>query len=91
MHMVGAAGMPRRVLDYPQAFAGWNLVSSIGAFLGAFAFVWGLGTILYTIFAGKRILENNYWGEGATTLGVEVARWSGVVEVARWSGRCGGR
>ncbi len=52
MHMVGAAGMPRRVLDYPLAFAGWNLVSSIGAFLGAFAFVWGLGTILCTVSRG---------------------------------------
>lgn len=68
MHMVGAAGMPRRVLDYPEAFAGWNLIISVGAFFGACAFVWGLGTILYTIFAGKRVLENNYWGEGATTL-----------------------
>jgi cytochrome c oxidase subunit 1 len=44
------------------------LIISIGAFFGAFAFVWGLGTILYTILAGKRVLENNYWGEGATTL-----------------------
>jgi len=68
MHMLGAAGMPRRVLDYPEAFAGWNFVVSIGAYMGGAAFVFGLGVFLYTLMAGRRIAEPNYWGEGATTL-----------------------
>ena len=33
MHWLGLEGMPRRVADYADKFAAWNLVISIGAFL----------------------------------------------------------
>jgi cytochrome c oxidase subunit 1 len=67
MHMLGAAGMPRRYMDYPDVFAGWNFVISI-AFCGGLALLWGCGVILYALFAGKRVTEANYWDAGATTL-----------------------
>jgi cytochrome c oxidase subunit 1 len=66
-HFLGLAGMPRRVVDYPEAFAGWNLVSSIGAYISGL----GLLTFLFGIawaFLRKERAAGNPWGAGATTL-----------------------
>jgi cytochrome c oxidase subunit I len=67
MHFLGVSGMPRRYPDYPEAFAGWNFVSSIGSYIS------GLGMLIflfvvYRTFTSKIPLPSNYWGEGATTL-----------------------
>jgi len=66
-HFLGLAGMPRRYIDYPDAFAGWNYVSSVGSYISA------VGVIIFLIgvfeaFAKKRVAGDNPWGEGATTL-----------------------
>jgi cytochrome c oxidase subunit I len=67
MHFLGLAGMPRRIPDYPEAFAGWNFVSSIGSYITFAATVFFVFVALHTLLAGKRIGANP-WGEGATTL-----------------------
>ena len=67
MHFSGLAGMPRRYVDYPDAFAGWNLVSSWGAYLSGISALLFLYIMFRTFTAGAKC-EDNPWGEGATTL-----------------------
>ena len=66
-HFLGLAGMPRHYADYPDAYAGWNEISSYGSYLSAF----GVLIFLYCVleaFMKKRPAGDNPWGEGATTL-----------------------
>jgi cytochrome c oxidase subunit 1 len=67
MHFSGLAGMPRRIADYPDAFAGWNLISSWGAYISFGAALFFL-YVVYKTFKTTEKVEANYWGEGATTL-----------------------
>jgi cytochrome c oxidase subunit 1 len=67
-HFLGRQGMPRRYIDYPDAFALWNQVSSWGAFLSFASFVFFIGVVFYTILAGRKVEEPAYWGEHADTL-----------------------
>jgi len=67
MHFSGLAGMPRRIPDYPDAFDGWNYISSLGAYMsfaGAILFIF---IVWRTMSAGAKVGDNQ-WGEGATTL-----------------------
>jgi cytochrome c oxidase subunit 1 len=67
MHFLGLAGMPRRYPDYPNAFADWNLVSSIGSYMSFAGFLVFLVMVWRTLAAGKPCPANP-WGESATTL-----------------------
>jgi cytochrome c oxidase subunit 1 len=67
-HFLGRQGMPRRYIDYPEAFAYWNWFSSVGAFLSFASFVFFIGIVFYTLRWGQRVTENNYWNEYADTL-----------------------
>ena len=54
-HFLGLQGMPRRISDYPDAFAGWNLVSSIGSIVSVVA-TWLFLDILYKqLVEGKSV------------------------------------
>ena len=66
-HFLGLAGMPRRYIDYPDVFAGWNQISSYGSYMsaiGVLIFLYGV----FSAYAKKQQAADNPWGEGATTL-----------------------
>jgi cytochrome c oxidase subunit 1 len=67
MHFLGLAGMPRRYVDYPPAFEGWNEVASVGAYISYGSTLFFVLMVLYTLAAGRRVAANP-WGVGATTL-----------------------
>ncbi|KJE35642.1 cytochrome C oxidase subunit I [Thalassospira sp. HJ] len=66
-HFLGLAGMPRRYADYPDAFAGWNMVSSYGAYISFAATIFFLCVVAHAFIRGKKA-EANPYGEGADTL-----------------------
>ena len=66
-HFLGLAGMPRRYIDYPAAYEGWNRVSSYGSyisFVGVLIFLYGMASA----YLKKVKAPDNPWGVGATTL-----------------------
>lgn len=52
MHFLGLAGMPRRISDYPDAYAGWNYIASIGSYLSTFSLLIFF-YILFDMFTSK--------------------------------------
>jgi cytochrome c oxidase subunit 1 len=57
MHFVGLAGMQRRVPDYNQFFADFNMISSCGAFLFGAAQIMLLYNVIATIRGGKKATD----------------------------------
>ncbi len=68
MHFLGLDGMPRRIPDYPDAYAYWNhIATSYGYTIMAVSMGVFFVNLFWSLFAGKKA-EANPWGEGATTL-----------------------
>ena len=67
MHFLGNEGMPRRIPNYPDAFAYWNQIASFGYVIMGVGVLIFFANVFWSLLAGRRA-EGNYWGEGATTL-----------------------
>ena len=46
-HFLGLTGLPRRYSDFPDSFAGWNFISSVGSVIS----IVGVFIFLYIIMA----------------------------------------
>nr|YP_010470461.1 cytochrome c oxidase subunit 1 [Inonotus hispidus]UVF37949.1 cytochrome c oxidase subunit 1 [Inonotus hispidus] len=60
MHFLGISGMPRRIPDYPDAFSGWNAVSSYGSIVSVVATAL-FGYIVYDLFINGKEVSENPW------------------------------
>jgi len=59
-HFLGLQGMPRRISDYPDAFAGWNLISSWGSIVSVVA-AWLFLYIIYKQLVDGKVASRNPW------------------------------
>src|SRR5215212_6227351 len=60
MHLIGVQGMPRRVADYPEQFAGWNLFISLASFIVGMSTLIFVYNMVRSWRAGARA-EANPW------------------------------
>jgi cytochrome c oxidase subunit I len=72
MHFLGLAGIPRRIPDYPDAFAGWNYVCSLGSILSVFATLVFFLTVYVTLTEKNKCPANPWqFSPNSTVLSLE--------------------
>ncbi len=59
-HFLGLQGMPRRISDYPDAYSGWNLISSWGSIISVVA-AWLFLYIVYIQLVEGKPATRNPW------------------------------
>ena len=57
MHFLGLAGMPRRIPDYPDAYAGWNAIASYGSYVSVFGALFFLYVVYVTLTSDEECGE----------------------------------
>jgi heme/copper-type cytochrome/quinol oxidase subunit 1 len=58
MHFLGLAGMPRRIPDYPDSYAGWNSIATFGSIITTVSTVLFIYIIYHTMVSNNRVGYN---------------------------------
>jgi cytochrome c oxidase subunit 1 len=66
MHFLGLAGMPRRIPDYPDAYAGWNAICSYGSYVSLFGAIFFFYVVWDALTSNERCGKNPWVFEGST-------------------------
>lgn len=73
MHFLGLAGMPRRIPDYPLAYAEWNLICSFGSAISLISAMFFFYIIYDMLDKSFIITKKNTWRVYATKLTIAAA------------------
>lgn len=64
MHFLGLAGMPRRIPDYPDIYANWNYIATIGAIISFIGLMFWF-YVLFRVFYDQVPCPRNPWDIGS--------------------------
>lgn len=74
MHFLGLAGMPRRIPDYPDAFAGWNAIASYGSYVSVVASL-VFFYVVYATLTGQAVCPRHPWARGGASEASQTLEW----------------
>jgi cytochrome c oxidase subunit 1 len=57
MHFLGLSGLPRRIPDYPDAYAEWNLIASFGSYLSAISVILFFYIVFKTLTSTRNLTK----------------------------------
>nr|QKZ95189.1 cytochrome c oxidase subunit 1 [Pyropia pulchra] len=76
MHFLGLAGMPRRIPDYPDSYAGWNAIASYGSYVALFSTLFFFYLVFNTLVTVKKLSSrNNPWNFENSKIGSTTLEW----------------
>lgn len=76
MHFLGLAGMPRRIPDYPDSYAGWNAIASYGSYIALFSTLFFFYLVFNTLVTARKTpARNNPWNFEDSKVGSTTLEW----------------
>lgn len=76
MHFLGLAGMPRRIPDYPDSYAGWNAIASYGSYVALFSTLFFFYLVFNTLVTARTTpARKNPWNFENSKIGSTTLEW----------------